>query len=900
MITYQREPFPDEEVLQTLHPLVRRWFREKFSELSPPQRLAIPLIHQGKSCLISAPPGSGKTLAAFLTIISELVTLAERGELEDRIYAVYVSPLRALGNDIERNLREPLRELAQLAGRELGIRVEVRTGDTPPERRQRMLARPPHILITTPETLAIALTAKRFSRYLHRTRWVIVDEIHALAENKRGAHLSLSLERLQERAAGEGEGAGELVRVGLSATIHPLEEVARFLVGRRWGRALGELASAEDGQDPYRDCVIVDARFEKGLDLKVLSPVSDFINCSAGELHTNLYELIAKLVEEHRSTLIFTNTRSRTERVVYQLKERYPELVELVGAHHGSLSRELRLDLEDRLKRGQLKAVVSSTSLELGIDIGYVDLVILLGSPKSVTRALQRIGRSGHKLHDVIRGRVIVTDQDDLLECAVMLKEALEGRLDRIHIPKNPLDVLAQQIFGMLMDGPSSVEDLWEVVTRSYSFAGLPREDFDRVLEYLAGEYTSLEDRRVYAKIWYDPRTGRLGRRGRLARVIYLTNVGTIPDESYVTVKAGERRIGQIEEAFLERLRRGDIFVLGGETYMFKYARGMTAQVEPAAGKAPTVPTWVSEMLPLSFDLALRIQEFRYQVARLFEAGRPPEEIKGFIRGELHLDERAAESLYRYFAEQHRYAVIPHRFRLLIELYREEQPAGPTKSWVIFHALFGRRTCEALARAVAWVIARREDKDVEITVTDHGFALGYEGEVKVMEAFELLLQRDLRATLEDALHDTELLRRRFRHCAARALMILKNYKGTRKSVGRQQMKSLILQQAVEQLDRERKGKEKGKGSFPVLKEAYREAIEDAMDLAGAEQVLREIREGRIKLEGLASRTPSPFALGIILHGRSDLIKGEDRQRFLQRMYQLYRMQRERTPREPVG
>lgn len=862
MITFRFEPFSDDEIHQALHPLVREWFSARFKGFSPPQRFAIPLIHQGKNCLISAPTGSGKTLAAFLAILSELVALAERGQLENRIYALYISPLKALGNDIERNLNEPLRELAALAGHDLGIRVEVRTGDTSPERRRRMLLRAPHILITTPESLAIALTSKLFSGHFRRIKWAIIDEVHALAENKRGAHLSLSLERLAELT--------DFTRIGLSATIHPLEEVAKFLVGRKFGRELAEVAG--DGADPYRDCVVVDAHFAKGLDLEVLSPVEDFITCSAGELYGNLYELIAKLVEEHRTTLIFTNTRSRTERVVYQLKERRPELVELIGAHHSSLSRELRLGLEERLKRGELKAAVSSTSLELGIDIGYIDLVILLGSPKSVTRALQRVGRSGHKLHDQIKGRAIVTDQDDLLECAVMLKCAKEDRLDRIHIPRNCLDVLAQQVFGILMDGPTYVEDLWELVTRSYSFESLKREDFERVLEYLAGEYVSLEDRRVYAKIWFDKRTGRLGKRGRLARVIYMTNVGTIPDESYVTVKHGERRIGQIEEAFLEYLRKGDIFVLGGDTYQFKYSRGMTAQVEPAAGKSPTVPSWFSEMLPLSFDLAIEIQEFRYRMSQMFEAGRSPEEIKAFIRDHLYLEGKTLESLYNYFEAQHRYSVIPHRYRLLIERYCEEG-----KNFAIFHALFGRRVNEALARALAWVIARREDRDVEIMITDHGFALGYEGEVRVMEAFELLLERDLRETLEDALYGTEILKRRFRHCATRALMILKNYMGNRKSVGSQQMKAQLLQSAVEELEDER--------NFPVLKEAYREVLEDAMDIAGAELVLQEIREGKIALEGRLSPTPSPFALGIILHGRSDLIKAEDRQLFLQRFYQ---------------
>jgi ATP-dependent Lhr-like helicase len=867
MICHQQEAYADKELYKLLHPWVREWFRRRFETFSPPQRYAIPNVHRRKNCLISAPTGSGKTLSSFLSIISELVTLAERDELENRIYCVYVSPLKALGNDIRRNLLEPLKGISEIAGRDLGIRVAVRTGDTSAHEKQKMLRRAPHILITTPESLAIALSAKEFAKHFKRVEWVIIDEVHALAENKRGVHLSLSLERLSEIT--------EFTRIGLSATIHPLEEIARFLVGRKYGRALGELS---DGEDPWRDCSIVDARFEKQLDLQVLSPVDDFIHCSTEELHGNLYELLARLIDEHRTTLIFTNTRSGTERVVHFLKERYPKFTELIGAHHGSLSKELRLSLEERLKRGELKCVVCSTSLELGIDIGYIDLVVLLGSPKSVTRALQRVGRSGHKLHDTIKGRIVVTDRDDLVECAVMLRGAIDRRLDRIYIPQNCLDVLAQQIFGIVLDRPFAVEDLYELVTRSYCYSDLSREDFERVLEYLAGEYASLEDRRVYAKIYYDRDKGIIGKRGRLARVLYVTNVGTIPDESYVTVKMGERRIGSIEESFLEMLRKGDIFVLGGETYRFKYSRGMTAQVEPAYGKSPTVPSWFSEMLPLSFDLALEIQGFREELARMFEEDRNAGEIKRFTREELYLDERGVESLYRYFLEQHRYAEIPHRRKILVEYYQEElQPQlwkSPIKTWVIFHTLFGRRVNDALSRALAWLISRREDRDVEIGITDHGFYLAYEGKVRVMSAFDLLRERDLRSVLKDALSDTEILKRRFRHCATRSLMILKNYKGRRKSVGSQQMKAFLLQHAVEALDER----------FPILLEAYREVMEDAMDVAGAQRVIDEILGGEIEIAGRIMPHPSPFAFHIVMQGRSDLIKYEDRHAFLQRMY----------------
>ncbi|HED03762.1 MAG TPA: ATP-dependent helicase [Candidatus Fraserbacteria bacterium] len=868
MIRTQENDCSDEELYRLLHPWVADWFRSSFQTFSPPQRGAIPLIQARQNCLISAPTGSGKTLSAFLAVLSELVSLSERGRLEERIYAIYISPLKALGNDIERNLNEPLRAITRLAGRELGIRLAVRTGDSTAYQKQRMLHNPPHILITTPESLAISLTAKGFSRHLTQVQWVIVDEIHALAENKRGTHLALSLERLQE--------LGDFTRVGLSATINPLEEVAKFLVGRRWGRELAEVAPA--GADPWRDCWIVDRRFDKQLDLQVLSPVTDFIRASAEQLSGNLYGLLHRLIAAHRTTLIFTNTRSGTERVVHFLKEHYPRYTKLIGAHHGSLSKELRQQIEGQLKEGKLRVVVCSTSLELGIDIGYIDLVILLGSPKSVTRALQRVGRSGHKLHDRVMGRILVTGRDDLVECAVMLKCAMEHQLDRLHIPTNALDVLAQQIFGLLMDRRYYLEDLWELVTRAYPYTTLDYADFERVLEYLAGEYSSLEDRWVYAKIYYDREQRLIGKRGRLARVIYMTNVGTIPDESYITVKVGERRIGQIEESFLERLRKGDIFVLGGSGYRFRYSRGMTVQVEPASGRSPTVPSWYSEMLPLSFGLALEIQGFRAQLSQMFARGEPGEVIRKFIKNYLYLDRQGVESLWRYFAEQQRYAQIPHRHKILIEYYQEElHPElwrSPIKTWVIFHTLFGRRVNDALSRALAWLIARREDQDVEIGITDHGFYLAYEGQIKVMEAFELLKDRPLREVLRDALADSEILKRRFRHCATRSLMILRNYKGRHKSVGRQQMKSLILQSLVLRMDE----------YFPVLQEAYREVLEDAMDIENAERVLAEIRAGVIEIQGQVSATPSPFAFHIVMQGRSDLVKAEDRQAFLLRMY----------------
>ncbi len=863
MIKFHQKPYKEEDILNKLHPEVLKWFRSKFKTFSPPQRYAILDIINDKNSLIASPTGSGKTLSFALAVITELLNLHDQGKLEDKIYCVYISPLKALGNDIQRNLNEPLEDIKKIAkrrGKEIDIKVKTRTGDTSRYEKRKMLKDPPHILITTPESFAISLSSKKFSKKFHDIRWVIVDEIHALASSKRGAHLSLSLERCEEIT--------DFVRVGLSATISPLEKVAKFLVGKKYGKELEDMAT--DGEDSYRDCLVADARFSKDLNLKVLSPVDDFIDCSADKLQDNLYELIHSLICDHRTTLIFTNTRAGTERVVHHLKERYPKFYKKnIGAHHGSLSKDHRLKIEKRLKNGQLKIVVCSTSLELGIDIGYIDLVILLGSPKSVARALQRVGRSGHKLHDTIKGRIIVTDRDDLIECSVLLKSAVEGKIDKIHIPQNCLDVLAQQIFGRLMDGRTHREDLWEMVSRSYNFRNLRSEDFRKVLGYLAGEYTSLEDRYVYAKIFHDKENRTVGRRGKMARVIYMTNVGTIPEESYVDVKMGKKRIGKIEESFLEMLSKGDIFVLGGESYRFRYSRGMTAQVAKAYGRTPTVPSWYSEMLPLSLGLALDIQKFRLKMAELFEASSSEDKIKEFIKDYLYVDKRSANSLFRYFFEQDKCSQIPHRKKILIEFYQEGK-----KSWVLFHTLFGRRVNDCLSRVIAWLIARREAKDVEVGITDHGFYLMYEGKIKVMEAFGLLANRELRETLRSSLYDTEILKRRFRHCAARALMILRNYKGRRKSVGKQQVKSMILQSTVRDID----------SKFPVLEEAYRETMEDAMDIGGAEKVLKEIKEGKIKIEARLTSGVSPFAFHILMRGHSDLIKAEDRQKFLKRLY----------------
>jgi len=836
-----------------LHPLVKEWFFSKFKEFSLPQLYGVMPIHERKNILISAPTGGTKTLTAFLSIINYLVNLAERNELEDKIYAVYVSPLRALSNDIHVNLANPLEEIEKIAEKKgiklQKIRVGLRTGDTSTEERQKQLKKMPHILVTMPETLAIVLNAPKFSEGLKAVEFIIVDEIHALA-NKRGVHLSLSIERLEEISKILP------VRIGLSATVAPIEEIAKFLTGNR-------------------ECLIADIEFGKKLDVEIIVPV-DLDVASGKETHSSLYKLIDKLIQEHKTTLIFTNTRSATERVIHHLKEMFPSrYLEDIGAHHSSLSKEHRFDIEERLRNGKLKVVVCSTSLELGIDIGYIDLIILLGSPKSTARAMQRIGRAGHKLHDTAKGRFIVLDRDDLVECAVMKKEIIERKIDRVQVPKNCLDVLSQQIYGMAIYKVWDIKEMFSVIKKSYCYSYLSYEDFLSVISYLAGEY-ALEDKQVYAKIWYDADSGRIGKKGKLARVIYMTNIGTIPDESFIGVViargAGREgsKVGVIDEGFFERLKPRDVFVLGGNRYEFLYARGMKAYVNASVYKPPTIPSWFSEMLPLSFDLACEIGRFRGLVEEKLKARKSREEIKEFIKEFCYSDEEVSEKILDYLELQYKYVGLPSNRKLLVENYRGE------KGYWIFHSVYGRRVNDALSRAIAFCLGRLMVRDVEIGINDNGFYVCGEkiDKEKITKALAFLNSKNLEEVLKEAIERTELMKRRFRHAATRSLMILRNYKGRIKSAGKQQVKSGFLLGAIQKLTKD----------FPILKEAKREIMEEVMDIVNSKLVLDWLKDGKINVEFKETSLPSPFSLNLIMQGNYDLVKIEDKIEFLKRMH----------------
>ncbi len=846
------EAYKTEEVREILNPLVKEWFFNKFKDFSLTQLYGVKTINNRTNVLITAPTGGTKTLTAFLSIINYLVSLALKNELEDKIYAVYLSPLKALSGDVFVNLIQPLEEIRTLADKKglkiQEIRVALRTGDTTAAERAKHARKAPHIYVTTPESLAIILTTQKFVQFIAALEFIVVDEIHALT-NKRGVYLSLTLERLCNYSIIEP------VRIGLSATISPLEEMAKFLVGKD------------------RDCLIADVKLNKKVEIGLDFPGKSIIETENQENQKKLYQLLDELIQKNRTTLIFTNTRAATERIIHYLDMHFPKKYEgLIGAHHSSMSKEKRFEIENRLRKGELKVVVSSTSLELGIDIGSIDLVIMIRSPKSVSRALQRIGRAGHKLHDNPRGEFIVLDRDDLVECSILMKEMIEGKIDKAEIPKNCLDVLAQQIFGMAISKIWDIDEMLQTIRKSYCYENLSKEDFLDVISYLTGEY-SLEHRNVYAKIWYDVEKKQIGKRGKMARVIYMTNIGTIPEEGFISVVVQnpvENRgqiVGKIDESFLERMKRGDVFVLGGAKYQYLYSRGMKAYVSSGVTRNPTIPSWFSEQLPLSFDVALEINRLRKLIG---ERLKKREEAIEFIQKYLYCKEHVAEEIFEYFSEQEAFAAIPDFNTIVVEKFKEE------KEYILFHSLYGRRVNDALARAYAFTAARLKYRDIEIGVNDNGFFISGEG-IDENKIIDFVTSKNLSAILKEAIEKTEVLARRFRHCAARSLMILRNYKGREKSVGKQHVHSSFLLTAVKKISNE----------FPILREARREVLEDLMDIKNAEKVLRWIESGQIKMKKVRTPFVSPFGLNLFLEGRSDLIKMEDRANFLRRMHELH-------------
>ncbi len=885
MVNKIEREFSVEESLSVLNPYVREWFTKNFAELTPPQKYAFKLIAEKKNVLIASPTGTGKTMSGFLSILSALFEKSLEGKLEEKIYCIYVSPLKSLNNDVYRNLTRPLEGIYELIraskGKEIitgnirNVTIGVRTGDTTQQERRKMLSKPPNILVTTPESLAILVSSSKFVENMRGIEYIVIDEIHELASNKRGAHLSLSVERLQEISK------KKFIRVGLGATLHPIEEAAYYLVGTEEGKT--------------RPCTIVDTSMVKKMEVIAISPVKDMIYTKEEKIEDEVYKEIDRIVSASSTTLIFTNTRSGTERVVFNMKKRLKYKPEEIAAHHSSLSRESRLEVEGLLKQGALKCVVSSTSLELGVDIGTIDNVIQLGSPKSVSRAIQRIGRAGHTYNAVAKGEVIVLNRDDMVECSVMLDAALHKHLDSFSVSRNPLDVLAQHIVGMSIDRKWEIKEMYNLVRRAYPFSTLTMEDFLSMVDYLAGNYAGLESRRVYGKIWYDKETGMIGKRGMFIRPIYMLNVGTIPDEVSIGVFeiSSKKWVGNIEEEFLSRLEKGDIFALGGKLHMFDHATGTKCYVSPAASNTPTIPPWFSEQLPLSYELAERIGDFRHNLSKELERMNQ-DEAKSVVSSKsqikipegaqsildaMPINANARIAIAKYLTEQLLFAgAVPTNKLILIEYTRDDKSESDI---LIFHSIFGRRINDTLSRLIAINLGVILGQDISIAINDNGFVISPEEDTEIdEETIQQLIRKvvnsDMEAVLRGNIRNTEMMRRRFRHVASRSFMILRNYMGRRMPVNRQQISARMLMKAVEEIDPD----------FPVLRETYREIFEEVMDIKRTKELISRIKEGSVEYKFIETVSPSPFSHTILTFGHADVVLMKDRNDYLRYLHGL--------------
>ncbi|HEX8490174.1 MAG TPA: DEAD/DEAH box helicase, partial [Chthoniobacterales bacterium] len=676
----QNAPTRLKNLRKRLHPRLAKWFEKNFADFTHAQRLCVPAILERESILLTSPTGSGKTLAAFLGIFDALLRKLDAGTLTSTVQCIYVSPLRALAYDIGKNVHAPLVGM----GLEKTVRVHLRTGDTPSAERVKFRQRPAHILITTPESLAVMLAQENYATHFSECEFVIVDELHSFAGNKRGADLTLSLERLERLRLQHSARARPLCRVGLSATAAPLDLLARFLVGEG------------------RKCRIAEAQMEKKSLVEVFSPIRRKPYPPAGYTGVRLYAELAELIRTRQSVLVFTNVRSAAEQVGLRLKELLPDLADQIEIHHASLDRSVRLEVEDRLKNGELRAVVCSTSLEMGIDIGAVDLVVMVATPKGVSRAIQRIGRSGHSLDRSSHGVLVATNINDLVEATVTAKLVRQRALDPIKLQQKPYDVVAQHIVGLAAVAPVTVDETFALVRRAYPFRELSREEFDRILQYLEGGGASLEKQYagVFGKIRVEEGVISLAH-PRLARE-FLVNIGTIHSEGFIDVLLRHRRLGSVEENFIKQLRIGDLFVLGGRTVRLVDTGVKEAYVERADGHLPTIPRWNAAKMPLTSGLARAVRQLRTELEKEVRESGDDAAIADWLVEHYEISIANAQAIVELFRAQLSISDIPIGRKMLIELYREGNHAH-----YFFHSLIGRSANDALSRIVALRVKNR-------------------------------------------------------------------------------------------------------------------------------------------------------------------------------------------------
>ena len=858
--------------LKPFHPIVRKWFAETLGTPSAPQQQGWPTIAKGDHTLILAPTGTGKTLTAFLWELNALIVDGLKEPLPNAVQILYISPLKALNNDIQRNLERPLEELRQRfedAGKALPeIRVAVRTGDTPSAVRARMLRKSPHILITTPESLHIMLTSVRGRGMFSGVRAVIVDEIHAIAGTKRGAHLALTIERLEKLC----EHAPQ--RIGLSATQKPLEEIARFLVGSD-----GHGAPLAPSPEPYaqRPCSIVDCGLVKTLDLAVESPVED-LSQVGGTIWTSVTPQVLKHVRASRTTIVFVNNRGQAERMAARLNALAGE--EIALPYHGSLSRERRFELERSLKAGNLRALISTSALELGIDIGSVDLVIQLQSPKRVATGLQRVGRAGHSLSAVSRGIFVPTFRDDGMELLAVVRGMREGDVEPTRVVQNALDVLAQVIVATVsVDDDWTSETLFALVRRAYPYHALGHAAFVEVLEMLAGKYPSDVIAELDARIVWDRATDRLSA-PRGSRMIAVISGGTIPDRGYYTVNLPDRtRLGELDEEFVHETRVGDVFQLGSSTWRVQTIEHDRVIVTPAPGAPARMPFWHGEFAARSSHLTPRVGDLR----RELNDARSGDDVAALAK-RYESDEATVRSLVEYVHEQKASTrIVPDDRTIVIEQFRDE--TGAVR--VVMHAPFGGRVNApwgmALAQRVREFIATQGSEvrdrrsgdgvDVQVQTTDDGIMLRLPNLARLLPDRVI---RDLapdeaeRRVLEE-IGASSLFGARFRMNAARALLLPRGNPRRRMPLWLQRLKAQDLLEVVREHP-----------SFPILVETYRDVLQDAFDMPALGVVLREIGSGGIAMRAVETDVPSPFAASLQFGFVMDWMYADDTPRAEQR------------------
>ena len=842
--------------LELFHPAVARWFARSFPAPTEPQLQAWPEIKKQRHTLIAAPTGSGKTLAAFLSAIDDLVRLGLEGKLDDTTHVIYVSPLKALSNDVQRNLQTPLegieKELVAMGLPEVTIRTLVRTGDTPAAERTAMTKRPPHIVVTTPESLYILLTSEGGRRMLETARTLIVDEIHAVVGDKRGSHLALSIERL-EQLVRQKQGH-KLTRIGLSATQRPIEEVARFLVGT---------ANIDEANNP--DCAIIDSGHTRQLDVAIELTDSPLSAVMSGEVWEEVYDRLAELIRQHHTTLVFVNTRRLAERVARHLGERIGD--ENIAAHHGSLAREQRLTAEQRLKAGELSALVATASLELGIDIGDVNLVCQLSSTRSIASFLQRVGRSNHTVAGFPKGRIFPLSRDELVECAAIIDSVRRGELDRLEIPEKSLDILAQQIVAAVAAEEWTEQDLFAMIRRAYPYRNLERERFDAIVRMLADGFTTKRGRRS-TYLHHDAVNQRLrGRRG--ARLAAITSGGAIPDTAdyAVVLEPSDLVIGSVNEDFAIESLQGDIFQLGNTSWRVLRVEQGKVRVEDAHGQPPSIPFWLGEAPARSHELSVSVSRLREEVAARINVENPDlASAVEWIREEAGLSQSAAEQIVEYLAgAKIVLGVMPTQENLVLERFFDD--SGSMQ--LVLHSPFGSRLNRAWGLALRKRFCRKFNFELQAAATEDAIvlSLGPTHSFPLDDVFHYLNSKSVRTLLCQALLDAPMWNIRWRWNATRSLAVLRRRGGKKIPAQLQRMDAEDLLTAVfpdqvacaENLPTG----EREIPEHPLVAQTVKDCLEEAMDIDGLEQLLTSIERNEKRLFARDVIEASPLSQEIL-------------------------------------